>query len=168
MRHLVLGMVILGGCGAADDGAGKIDVALVTTCGDGTIYRLPAGARLEVQGFAGYFDSFSLDGDRTLVSINVPAGDYVAALVHPAGYTDVWPIERHRTDGTDDVINAVLATPMPASLSVPDGFSVSLDLKFRVAGGTITFHQGTIDVDISVTEVGATSARVAASAVLSI
>jgi hypothetical protein len=161
-------VALLGACGAgAADRPGAIDVALVTTAPDGTVYRLTAGARLELFG-GSYFDSFSLDGDGPLVSINVPPGDYFASLVHPSGYTDVWPIERTRPDGTVDVVNAVLATPMPAALTVPDGFSVSLELSFHLAGGIITFAQGTIDISVGVTQVGATGARVDASAALSV
>jgi hypothetical protein len=75
----------------------------------------------------------SLDGETSLVSINVPAGDCEASLFHPAGYGAVWPLERQR--GAEvETVNATLRTVMPATLSVPEGFSVALTLVRRDGG----------------------------------
>ncbi|MCI0634459.1 MAG: hypothetical protein L0206_11180, partial [Actinobacteria bacterium] len=135
-----------------------IVAAIVATSPSGATYRLPPGTMLQVFSPT-YNETFLLDGDDTLVTIEVPAGEVFANLIHPSGYTNMWPLER--TLGVDtDGIFARLVTEMPVPLTVPTGASVPLVLTFRVAGGTIRFAQGNIDVSVDVEEVGATSGQV--------
>jgi hypothetical protein len=146
---------------------GRVDVALVAPGGGGAVYRLPAGSALSI-GSATYADTFPLDNDGPLVSINVPAGEYLAFLVHPLGYGSVWPLERER-GGVVETVDATLRTVMPAALSVPDGFSVSLILTFEVAdGGVIVFSRGTIDVSLQIDETVGTNGGVGLAAQLAV
>jgi hypothetical protein len=156
---LALSLLAFAACGDPQPaGSGQVVLSLTTTDPvDGTIYRLTPGSRLAVSASDNsYYDTFSLDADWPLVSVNVPANDYQATLENGSISGGVWPLQRTLPDGTTDTINAKLVTPMPAAFTVPDNGSYPLVLRFQVAGGTITFAYGTIDTSVEVGVVAAT------------
>ncbi len=140
------------GCIDGAEPVGTVGVALTATDPTGATYRLTPGARLALSGGA-YYDELSLDGDGAAVQLEVPTGDYFAELVHDAGYTTQWPLERTDVDGTVETVTATLITPMPATLTVTADAQVNLVLGFQVPDfGAITFSHGTVEVAIDVDE----------------
>lgn len=148
---------------AADDGeTGDVAVALTAPGADGASYRLTPGARVALYG-GPFYDEFVLDGDQQVQRIQVPPGAYQAELVHNAGYTTEWPLERTNLDGTIDTVNATLTTVMPASVDVLADEATPLVLTFVVEGvGPITFAHGAVDVSVDVDEVPADGYRASA------
>ena len=149
-------LFVLAACAPEEAPRGKLSAAIVGTGGGGAQYRLPAGTMLYVS-VGSFSDTFSLDGDTTSVAFDVPVGDVEATLIHPAGYTDHWPLEKLLPGGGTDPVTGQLATPMPMTFTVLEDETTHVVISFRVAGGIITFAEGSVEVSVDVTEVGATS-----------
>ena len=59
---------------------GQVGIALVATGSDGTTYRLPAGAQVELN--SGQFDLLQqLGGNSPQIDVAVPPGQYTATLL---------------------------------------------------------------------------------------
>jgi hypothetical protein len=132
------------------DAYGSLAAAVTATGTDGATYRLPAGTYVQVWNDT-FYDSWSMDGDMNVLSVEVPVGDYYVALAHANGYTIDWPLDRTNADATTETINGTLLTPQPVSVSVTEGNTSSLVFQFQVLnGGTVTFAHGLIDFSIDV------------------
>ncbi len=144
----------LAGCaesGSEDaDSYGSLAAAVTATGTDGATYRLPAGTYVQVWNDT-FYDSWSMDGDMNILSVEVPVGDYHVALAHPSGYVIDWPLDRTNPDATTETVNSTLLTPQPVDVSVTEGNTSSLVFQFQVLnGGTVTFAHGLIDFSIDV------------------
>jgi hypothetical protein len=93
-----------------------------------------------------------MDGDNSILSVEVPVGSYFVALGHGNGYTIEWPLERENPDATTETVNATLLTGQPVSVVVNENATTSLVFQFLVVdGGTVTFAHGIIDISVDVT-----------------
>ena len=153
----VAAAAMLAGCaetGADEDSYGSLAAAVTATGEDGATYRLPAGTWVQVWNGT-FYDSWLMDGDATVVSVEVPVGDYYVSLAHADGYTVEWPLDRTNPDATTETVNSTLLTPQPVSVTVTEGAVSTLVFQFQVVnGGTVTFAHGVIDIsiDVDVTE----------------
>jgi hypothetical protein len=133
---------------------GQVGIALVTTAPDGSMYRLPAGAQVELN--SGQFDLVQiLDGNAPEIDVAVPPGPYTATLFDLNFDTPVtWTLDHLDSGGNlIGTVSATLLTPMPVALNVTSSQTTSLVFSFRIpTGGTISFDRGTIAITLSVIE----------------
>jgi hypothetical protein len=143
---------MLAGCSETQGGTGSIQAALVTTGADGATYRLPDDSYLALWGGPGFYDEFSLDGPGSVLTINVPAGDYEAWLGnYVGGYATAWPLERTNPDSTVETVMATLVTPNPTGISVIAEVTTNLVYTFIVPDiGPVTFDTGSVNVSFEV------------------
>ena len=159
---LLVAALVAAGCVHEDEATGSVAAALTAVDGDGATYRLPSGTALQLYNTT-YYDEVSLDGDAAVVTIDLPVGDYGAALYHPYVSGNLWPLERTAPDGTVRIVDGYLVTPMPQSVSIFEGTTTSLALVFEVPEfGEITFAEGALDVSLEVEETTAGGVDLAA------
>lgn len=133
------------------DSFGSLATAVTATGTDGATYRLPAGTYVQAYNDI-FYDYWSMDGDNSILSVEVPVGNYYVALGHANGYTVEWPLERENPDATTETVNATLLTAQPVSVVVTENATTSLVFQFLVVdGGTVTFAHGIIDISVDVT-----------------
>lgn len=126
---------------------GTIGAAITTTGSDGATYRLADGAYVQVLN-GDFNDTFSLDGDVAAVSFDVPVGSYSVYIGNYFGSLDLLRIA---SDGTPELVSAQLLTPLPLTVDVLADTTSNVAFQFRVNnGGTVTFGQGSINVEINV------------------
>jgi hypothetical protein len=144
------------GCAVAQvPPAGQLDVALTAAGAGGVTYRLPPGTDLQVSSDT-VFDQFTLDGDTSSLTFDLPPGNYAVSLVHRPRFTTTWPLTRTSPDGTTDTVPATL-DPI-ANVTVTENQTVPLALRFHVAvAETITFVHGSAHVFVDVGETTATA-----------
>jgi hypothetical protein len=148
----------LAGCAETEpdesDSYGSLAAAVTATGADGATYRLPAGTWVQVWNDT-FYDSWSMDGDFNILTVEVPVGTYYVSLGHGSGYTVEWPLDRENPDTTTETVNGTLITPQPLTVTVTEGNTSSLVFQFQVVnGGTVTFAHGLIDfsIDVNVAE----------------
>ena len=154
----------LAGCAETEpdesDSYGSLAAAVTATGSDGATYRLPAGTYVQVWNDT-FYDYWSMDGDNSILEVEVPVGDYYVSLTHANGYTVQWPLDRTNVDATTETVDSTLLTPQPVSVTVTEGMTSSLVFQFQVVdAGTVTFAHGlidfSIDVDVAESTVGRT------------
>ena len=133
------------------DSYGSLATAVTATGTDGATYRLPAGTYVQAYNDI-FYDAWSMDGDNSILSVEVPVGSYYVYLGHPDGYAIEWPLERENPDATTETVSATLLTGQPVSVVVNENATTSLVFQFLVVdGGTVTFAHGIIDISVDVT-----------------
>lgn len=149
---------------------GQIGVALIATGTDGTTYRLPAGAQVELN--SGQFDLLQLLGGNTAaIDVAVPPGQYNATLFDQNFETPaIWNLDQLDAAGSvTGTVAASLLTSMPVQLIVSSAQTSALVLAFSVpTGGSINFDRGTVAITLSVNQHQATSFAFDASATLTV
>lgn len=147
----VLSLGVLGtGCTDAPEveSVGRVEVPLIATGLDGSVYRLPFNTFLFLSG-SPFFGSYSMNGETRLFTLVVPPGDYSVSLSHSSGYTAVWPLEREKPDGTIETVSGTL--DLTPSITVAENQVTPLVIRFEVAGILpITFSTGSVDVTLDV------------------
>jgi len=161
-----LACLALVACTAPEPAAGKLAVALTAPGPDGSIYRLPASTFVALDSGA-FSDLIVLDGASSTLSIDVPPGTYTAELQGNLFADGVLPLERTLIDGSVQTAYARLTSANPASVTVSAGLTSALRYDFQTAGGTLSFAQGSLDIDVHVTEVGADGADTSFAALAS-
>ena len=73
------------------DSFGSLATAVTATGTDGATYRLPAGTYVQAYNDI-FYDYWSMDGDNSILSVEVPVGNYFVALGHGNGYTIYFPL----------------------------------------------------------------------------
>ena len=149
---------------------GQIGIALVATGADGTTYRLPAGAQVELN--SGQFDLLQqLGGNSPEIDVAVPPGQYTATLFDQNFETPaIWNLDRLDAAGNvTGTVAATLLTAMPVSLIVTDSQTSSLVLAFSVpTGGSINFARGNVAITLTVSQQQAQSFAFDVSASLTV
>jgi hypothetical protein len=146
---LTLGTTALGLQGCANDPAaeqesesGSIDLALSGTSSSGITYRLrEASISITGAGIASVSTEDHLN--QTLISLELPAGGYLAALA------DGWRLERS-VDGVFEDIRAVLVSTNPLPFTVLDQETTEVRLVFRAGEDVVELGNGRVNIGIDV------------------
>jgi hypothetical protein len=165
--------VSFSGCGNSNPTPqqyGQIGFALVATGSDGTTYRLPAGAQVDLSS-AGFDLLQLLGGNAPEIDVAVPPGQYAATLFDQNFETPaVWNLDRIDAAGNvTGTVAATLVTTMPVSVDVTASQTSALVLAFTVpTGGSINFARGNVAITLTVSQQQATSFAFDASASLTV
>jgi hypothetical protein len=166
--------VSFSGCGNSNPTTpqqyGQIGIALVATGSDGTTYRLPAGAQVDLS--SAQFDLLQqLGGNSPQIDVAVPPGEYAATLFDQNFETPaLWNLDRLDAAGNvTGTVAATLVTTMPVAVIVTSSQTSSLVLAFSVpTGGSINFDRGTVAITLTVNQQQAQSFAFDASASLTV
>lgn len=156
IRLVIVIAMLMVGC-TDEEPTGEIEAALSSTGTDGAVYRLPEDTLLYLRRGA-LSAAVPLDGAADAITFPTPVGAYQVSLIHPAGYTTSWPLERTNGDGSKDTVQARLVGTMPLAVTVLPNATTAIVFTFRVAGSvTVVFVRGRITVTTEVVNVPATS-----------
>jgi hypothetical protein len=140
---------------------GAVALALTTTGPDGATYRLPSPSILVVSkaGSNSIFRTFSLSESEESFDFNLEAGDYTFNLQWLADQDG--KIFLTRENGTqDEKVQAQLLSENPMSITVAQGGSVDVALRFAVETvGDLDFAVGNVKVHASVEDGGKSPGR---------
>lgn len=123
--------------------AGSIDLALTGVSGSGQTYRLRQG-EIAITGTSTAAVSTEDHLDESRVSLELPAGGYLAALA------EGWHLERLGADGTWSEIRAVLTSVNPLPFTVVDQGVTDVTLTFRAGDEVVELGNGRIHLGIAV------------------
>ena len=132
--------------------AGSIDLALTGVSGSGQTYRLRQG-EIAITGTSTAAVSTEDHLDESRVSLELPAGGYLAALA------EGWHLERLGADGTWSEIRAVLTSVNPLPFTVVDQGVTDVTLTFRAGDEVVELGNGRIPRHRRRRRRGAASAR---------
>ncbi|WP_437284276.1 hypothetical protein [Sorangium sp. So ce406] len=155
LRQLFMGSVLAFaavpvGCGPEAPGdaeqasdVGSISLALLGNGSSGALYRL-SNAWFDLSGPTDR--RVGGDGDAAVVTEVLPVGRYEVRL-DPG-----WIIERWTGSGYEPV-EAGLTSPNPLSVNVREASVSTAVFTFRVTGDSVSFDQGTLDINIAVDDI---------------
>ena len=143
-RYLSIGAaLVFAGC-AAHEESGTVQLALTGTSPSGNTYRL-RDAQLTINGGAEPIVFHTEDApDRTLISQHLAAGDYTLHV------TPGWRLERVRSGGTVDTVQATLTSPDPQPFTITTGAASAVALRFVTDGEVVSTDGGDVGISISV------------------
>ncbi|HVJ21294.1 MAG TPA: putative metal-binding motif-containing protein [Polyangiaceae bacterium] len=123
---------------------GTIELALSGTSSSGVLYRL-RDAQINISGAALAGVASEDDPDRTEVSLELPAGGYLADLL------DGWRLERSFDGGaTFADVRALLISTDPLPFTVVDQGTTEVRLRFRAGDDVVELGNGRVIIGIDV------------------
>jgi hypothetical protein len=133
----------LTGC-ATHEEVGQLGLSLTGTSASGTTYRL----RDAVLTINGADESFMFqtedDPNRLLITQRLDIGDYNLHL------TPGWRLERLRTDGPPQTVEAILISPDPLPFLITAEAVTPVVVRFRTNGEVVALAQGDAAISIGV------------------
>ncbi|MBN2344255.1 MAG: hypothetical protein JXX29_11950 [Deltaproteobacteria bacterium] len=164
MRNVKLGTIILfmafmfAACESSDEMSkstdGILQLGLVATGADGSVYRLPAGTDFYVVANAvNTYLYIDVDGQEEMKIVTMSTGGYRGYLNNPEGSGAPWTLIRTAPDGTESTVTAQLTTSFPYNFNIVEGEVTVVTLQFSVnSGEDIVFTVGQLGIAIDVDE----------------
>lgn len=133
------------GDGSSDEARamGAVDLALTGSSASGRTYRLRDGS-IAITGTASTNLTTEDFLDQNVISLELPAGGYLAALASG------WRLEVRAEDGTWTVTPAVLTSTNPLPFVVVDQAVTDVTLTFRAGDDVVQLGNGRVHIGIAV------------------
>jgi hypothetical protein len=128
----------------SDSDIGQLELSLTGTATSGTTYRL-RDAELTIEGVnASFVFNTEDDPTRLLITQRLDVGNY---HLHVASG---WRLERLRTDGPPETVEATLVSPDPLPFTIAADAFTPVVVRFRTRGEVVALAKGDAGISIDV------------------
>lgn len=128
-----------------NESVGQVKMNLTGTSIEGNIYRLRA-ATFSISGPTAVVLDTETDPDLTVLSADLPVGDYTSTLTGP------WYLERADGMGAFTPVAATLISENPLPFAILPSTATDVVYQFATDGTVVTIGDGSVNISIDVIE----------------